>query len=129
MATGKRRIGMIGLSFKTGTDDLRESPLVLLAEHFVGKGLQLLVYDPEVQLSRLLGANRRFIEQHVPHLGSLLRPRLEDVLAQAEVIVVGLNDPSTTDALRRHVKHEQVLVDLVRIPDPLPECHYVGLSW
>ena len=89
----------------------------------------MLVYDPEVQLSRLLGANRRFIEQHVPHLGSLLRPRIEDVLEQAEVIVVGLNDPSTTDALRRHVKHEHVLVDLARISEPLPECHYVGLSW
>ena len=68
MATGKRRIGMIGLSFKTGTDDLRESPLVPLAEHFIGKGLSLLVYDPEVHLSSLLGANRRFIEQHVPHI-------------------------------------------------------------
>jgi GDP-mannose 6-dehydrogenase len=129
MTTGKRRIGMIGLSFKTGTDDLRESPLVLLAEHFIGKGLQLLVYDPEVQLSRLLGANRRFIEQHVPHLGSLLRPRIEDVLEQADVIVVGLNDPSTIDALRRHVKREHIVVDLVRIPRPLPECQYAGLSW
>ncbi len=69
MATGKRRIGMVGLSFKTGTDDLRESPLVLLAEHFIGKGLSLLVYDPEVHLSNLLGANRRFIEKHMPHLG------------------------------------------------------------
>src|SRR5690606_14688618 len=59
-ATGKRRIGLIGLSFKTGTDDLRESPLVLLAKHLVGEGMQLLVYDPEVHLSRLLGANRRF---------------------------------------------------------------------
>ena len=70
MATGKRRIGMIGLSFKTGTDDLRESPLVLLAEHFIGKGCTLLVYDPEVHLSNLLGANRRYIEQHLPHIGS-----------------------------------------------------------
>ena len=79
MASGKRRIGMIGLSFKTGTDDLRESPLVTLAEHFIGKGLSLLVYDPEVHLSRLLGANRRFIEQHVPHIGSLMRGDIESV--------------------------------------------------
>ena len=66
LASGKRRVGMIGLSFKTGTDDLRESPLVLIAEQLIGKGLGLLVYDPEVHLSRLLGANRRFIEQHLP---------------------------------------------------------------
>ncbi|MGH8851313.1 MAG: UDP binding domain-containing protein, partial [Casimicrobiaceae bacterium] len=72
-ATGKRRIGMLGLSFKTGTDDLRESPLVLLAEHFIGKGCSILVYDPEVHLSNLLGANRRYIEQHLPHIGSLVR--------------------------------------------------------
>ena len=80
MASGKRKIGMIGLSFKTGTDDLRESPLVLLAEHFIGKGMTLKVYDPEVRLSNLLGANRRFIEQHVPHLGQLLRGDLESVI-------------------------------------------------
>src|SRR2546427_956218 len=70
LASGKRRVGMIGLSFKTGTDDLRESPLVLIAQQFIGKGLNLLVYDPEVHLSQLLGANRRFIEQHLPHIGS-----------------------------------------------------------
>ena len=72
---------MIGLSFKTGTDDLRESPLVLLAEHFIGKGLRLPVYDPEVHLSNLLGANRRFIEQHMPHIGSLIRGDIELVVA------------------------------------------------
>ncbi len=87
---GKRRIGMIGLSFKTGTDDLRESPLVLLAEQLIGKGLSLLVYDPEVHLSNLLGANRRFIEQHVPHIGALLRSDIESVIAESDVLVVGL---------------------------------------
>ena len=92
MATGKRKIGMIGLSFKTGTDDLRESPLVLLAEHLIGKGLSLLVYDPGVHLSNLLGANRRFIERHVPHVGSLLRPEIESVITDSELLVVGLND-------------------------------------
>jgi len=71
------------LSFKTGTDDLRESPLVLIAEQFIGKGLSLLVYDPEVHLSRLLGANRRFIEQHVPHIGSLMREDIESVISES----------------------------------------------
>src|SRR3954462_1832699 len=79
LATGKRRIGLIGLSFKTGTDDLRESPTVALAEHLIGKGMSLLVYDPEVHLSRLLGANKRFIEEHLPHIGKLIRETLGDV--------------------------------------------------
>ena len=92
---------MIGLSFKTGTDDLRESPLVLLAEHFIGKGLSLLVYDPEVHLSNLLGANRRFIEQHVPHIGATAAPDIAEVVAASDVLVVGLNDAATVAALQR----------------------------
>ncbi len=130
MATGKRRIGMIGLSFKTGTDDLRESPLVLLAEHFIGKGLSLLVYDPEVHLSNLLGANRRFIEQHVPHIAQVMRRDIEDVIAESDVLVVGLSDGKVFEALKRHVRSEQVILDLVNVPDgkALPG-HHVGLCW
>jgi GDP-mannose 6-dehydrogenase len=116
LASGKRRVGMIGLSFKTGTDDLRESPLVLLAEHFIGKGLTLQVYDPEVNLSRLLGANRRFIEQHVPHLGTLMSGDIEKVIAASDVLVVGLNAPGIFEALTRHVRDDQIVLDLVNIP-------------
>jgi GDP-mannose 6-dehydrogenase len=116
LASGRRRIGMIGLSFKTGTDDLRESPLVLLAEHFIGKGLTLRVYDPEVHLSRLLGANRRFIDQHVPHLGSLMRGDIESVIAESELLVVGLSDKHIFDALEKQVRPDQVVLDLVNIP-------------
>jgi GDP-mannose 6-dehydrogenase len=116
LASGKRRVGMIGLSFKTGTDDLRESPLVLLAEHFIGKGLQLQVYDPEVHLSRLLGANRRFIEQHVPHLGSLMRGDIEGVIADSDLLVVGLSDARIFEALAQHVREDQFVLDLVNIP-------------
>jgi GDP-mannose 6-dehydrogenase len=130
LGSGKRRIGLIGLAFKAGTDDLRESPLVLLAEQLVGKGLSLLVYDPEVHLSNLLGANRRFIEQHVPHLGVLLRPELETVVAGSDVLVVGLNDRATVEGLKRHARPDQLVLDLVNIPDRagLPG-QYVGLSW
>jgi GDP-mannose 6-dehydrogenase len=130
LASGKRRIGMIGLSFKAGTDDLRESPLVLLAEHFIGKGLGLLVYDPGVHLSSLLGANRRFIEQHVPHIGSLLRQDLESVVAGSELLVVGLNDPKTIAGLKAHVRDDQIVLDLVNIPgrEALRGRH-VGLCW
>jgi len=116
LASGRRRVGMIGLSFKTGTDDLRESPLVLIAEQFIGKGLNLLVYDPEVHLSRLLGANRRFIEQHVPHIGSLMREEIESVIGESDVLVVGLNDTKTFEALARHVRKDQIVLDLVNIP-------------
>jgi GDP-mannose 6-dehydrogenase len=130
MATGKRRVGMIGLSFKTGTDDLRESPLVLLAEHFIGKGLELAVYDPEVQLSKLLGANRRFIEQHVPHIGSLIRSDIADVIAKSDVLVVGLDGPGIAAALVEHVRPDQHVLDLVHLPirDQL-RGHYRGLCW
>jgi GDP-mannose 6-dehydrogenase len=130
LATGKRRVGMIGLAFKTGTDDLRESPLVLLAEHLIGKGLSLVVYDPEVHLSNLLGANRRFIESHVPHIGALLRREMEAVVGESEVLVVGSNDPRSIAELKRHARADQVVLDLVNIGDRAGlRSRYVGLSW
>src|SRR5690606_26368348 len=89
LASGARRVGMIGLSFKTGTDDLRESPLVMLAEALIGKGLKLKIYDPDVSLSRLLGANKRFIEAHLPHIGELITDDLDVTLAEAEIVVIG----------------------------------------
>jgi GDP-mannose 6-dehydrogenase len=130
LASGKRRIGMLGLSFKTGTDDLRESPLVLMAEQFIGKGLSLLVYDPEVHLSQLLGANRRFIEQHLPHIGSLLRSNIEAVINDSDVLVVGLNERRVFDALKRHVREEQMVLDLVNVPERETLAAAVeGLCW
>ena len=130
LASGKRRVGMIGLSFKTGTDDLRESPLVLLAEQLIGKGLGLLVYDPEVHLSQLLGANRRYIEQHMPHIGSLLRPDIQTVIDESDVLVVGLNGTDVSEALKRHTRKAQLVLDLINIPDreELP-ASVEGLCW
>lgn len=130
LASGKRRVGMIGLSFKTGTDDLRESPLVLLAEHFIGKGLELQVYDPEVHLSRLLGANRRFIEQHIPHIDSLIHGDIEGVIAKTDVIVVGLGDSATCDSLKRLVREDQLVLDLVNMPQrEALRGKVMGLCW
>jgi len=129
-ATGKRRIGLIGLSFKTGTDDLRESPLVQLAKHLVGEGMQLLVYDPNVHLSRLLGANRRYIEEQVPHLGQLMRPDLESVARDSELLVVGLQDEEVLAQLKRHARDEHVVLDLVRLADREGlRGRYIGLCW
>jgi GDP-mannose 6-dehydrogenase len=130
MATGKRRVGMIGLSFKSGTDDLRESPLVLMAEHFIGKGMSLLVYDPEVQLSQLLGANKRFIEAHLPHIGSLIRADIGDVVAGTDVLVVGLADATILVRLRDAVRADQTVIDLANIPRAADwPCEVEGLCW
>jgi len=115
LATGKRRVGFLGLSFKTGTDDLRESPLVTLAEQLIGKGLQLSIYDPEVHLSQLLGANRRYIEQHLPHIGGLVRGEMDAVIAESEVLVVGIGTPEVAEALARLSRPEQVVIDLARL--------------
>jgi GDP-mannose 6-dehydrogenase len=130
MESGKRRVGMVGLSFKTGTDDLRESPLVQVTEHFIGKGLDVLVYDPEVHLSKLLGANRRFIEQHVPHIGSLLRQELADVVSASDALVLGLTDRATVDLLRPLLRDDHVIVDLVGVPGRESlRGRYFGLCW
>ncbi|ANQ86429.1 GDP-mannose 6-dehydrogenase [Azoarcus olearius] len=130
LASGCRRVGMLGLSFKTGTDDLRESPLVTLAEQLIGKGMQLSIYDPDVQLSRLLGANRRFIETQLPHIGELLKPELDAVIGEAEVLIVGVSSPAIFDALATHSRPEQKVLDLVRLPNPQAlRAEVEGLCW
>ncbi|MGH7339277.1 MAG: nucleotide sugar dehydrogenase, partial [Candidatus Rokuibacteriota bacterium] len=130
LASGKRQIGMIGLAFKTGTDDLRESPLVLLAEQLIGKGLQLRVYDPDVHLSNLLGANKRFIEQHLPHIGALIRRDLESVVAESELLVLGLGDSGTLEKLRTLIRDDQIVLDLARVGDRgRLRGRYEGLCW
>lgn len=117
LQSGCRKIGFVGLSFKTGTDDLRESPLVMLAEQLIGKGMQLAIYDPEVHLAQLLGANRRYIEQHLPHIGQLVRGDIESVLADSELIVVGLTGADVFEALQRQLRPDHVVLDLVNLPD------------
>ncbi|MCS6944250.1 MAG: UDP binding domain-containing protein [Sutterellaceae bacterium] len=130
LETGKRRIGMIGLAFKTGTDDLRESPLVLLAEHLIGKGLSLLVYDPAVHPLTRQGANRKCIGNHISHIGALIGGDQESVIAESQVLVVGLNDKKTVEALRRHARTEQVVIDRVDVGSHGGlHARYVGLCW
>lgn len=130
LESGYRKVGMLGLSFKTGTDDLRESPLVVLAEQLIGKGVQLAIYDPDVQLSRLLGANRRFIETQLPHIGELLTPDLDAVVAGAELLIVGVSNAGIFDALATHARPDQRVLDLVRLPGALPlRAQVEGLCW
>lgn len=129
-APGKRKIGFVGLSFKTGTDDLRESPLVSLAELLIGKGYELRIYDPEVHLARLLGANKSFIERHVPHIGQMLLPELADVMAHAEVVVLGSGSAAVCEAVAAALRPEQMVVDLVGAPAAAAFADQVsGLCW
>ena len=128
--TGKRQIGMFGLSFKPGTDDLRESPLVELAERLFGKGYDLRIYDANVNLSRLIGANREYIENRLPHLAQLLADSVGEVLEHAEVCLVGTGDPAVLSELPQG--DGPVLVDLIRLPDAearRAEPGYMGLAW
>lgn len=130
LASGKRRIGFLGLSFKTGTDDLRESPLVALAERLIGKGMTLSIFDPEVHLARLLGANRAYIDAHLPHLGALLKPGIEEVIAESDVLVLGLAERSIFEAVARLARPDQLVLDLVRLPqDHAVSARVEGLSW
>lgn len=129
-AAGSRKVGLFGLSFKPGTDDLRESPLVELAERLLGKGYDLRIYDANVTLSRLMGANRDYIESRLPHLGDLLTNSAADVLAHADVCVVGCQDPAVLSALDG--AEDRTIIDLVRLPDAdTRRAHpgYVGLGW
>lgn len=117
LARDKRKIGFIGLSFKTGTDDLRESPLVALAEQLIGKGMHLSIFDPEVHLARLLGANRNFIEKHLPHIGAMLQADMQTVVDSSDVLVVGMSGDAVFDVLAKRCRADQYVLDLVQIPN------------
>ena len=130
VATGKRKVGFVGLSFKTGTDDLRESPLVTLAEMLIGKGYALSVYDPEVHLARLLGANKSFIQQHMPHIGQMLESDLDKVIDGSDLLVLGLSSPEVANRLAARCRADQVVLDLVNLSGRERfAAEVVGLCW
>jgi GDP-mannose 6-dehydrogenase len=126
-ATGHKRIGLFGLAFKQGTDDLRESPMVRLAERLVGRGFDVLIHDANVSTSHLVGANREYVETHLPHLSRLLRGSVDDVLAHAEVCVVGSRSADAVEATKR-AEHRPV-IDLVRLPEVDAIERYEGICW
>jgi GDP-mannose 6-dehydrogenase len=130
LETGKKKIGILGFSFKAGTDDLRESPIVILAEALLGKGLSLAIYDRNVSLARLVGANKAYIETQIPHLSSLLCDTIDEVIDRSEVVVVGNPAPEFKDAVTR-CRADQIVLDLVRLPisGSLLAADYRGICW
>jgi GDP-mannose 6-dehydrogenase len=131
MRTRKRKIVQLGLSFKAGTDDLRESPQVQLVKRLLGEGYEVKVWDRDVSLGRLAGSNRQYIEEVIPHIGSLLSANLESVLEWGEIVVIG-NKSVSKDDLGKRLRKDQVVIDLVN----LDKSHrtdsasfYEGICW
>lgn len=128
LAAGGRRIGVLGLSFKDDTDDLRESPTVEIVERLIGKGLEVRIHDKDVTTSKIFGSNLSFIQQHLPHIASLMRPTPLEVIRDAEIVL--LAKPSRLYAdIEKYLAAEQVLVDLIRFfePSKFAACRYIGL--
>ena len=121
---------MLGLSFKAGTDDLRESPTVALIERLIGKGYEVRIYDRNVSLARIVGANKAYIEDIIPHISSLMVPSIDDILAHAEIIVVG-NDSAEFSRVLQDASPSQQIVDLVRIAEDIVSLNdnYSGICW
>ncbi|HAF23864.1 MAG TPA: GDP-mannose dehydrogenase [Blastocatellia bacterium] len=126
--TGKKRVGVLGFSFKAGTDDLRESPMVTLIETLIGKGYKLLLYDRDVSLARLFGANKDYIEREIPHISELMRTSIDAVVADVDVVVIG-SKAAEFRQVKDKMKANQVLIDLVRIFDDHSDESYQGICW
>ena len=127
--SGNKRVGILGFSFKAGTDDLRESPMIELIERLIGKGYDLRIFDKNVNLASLIGANRDFILNHIPHISRLMVDGIDAVLEHAQTVVIGNNDPefgSVPDQLR----DDQRLLDFVRIANHRSQNgKYEGICW
>jgi GDP-mannose 6-dehydrogenase len=128
--TGRKQIGLLGFSFKAGTDDLRESPIVILAEALLGKGYSLRIYDRNVSIAKLVGANRDYINTQIPHLSSLLTDTVDEVIQASEVIIVGNGAPEFAEALKR-TRPGQTVIDLFRLKVDREEipADYTGICW
>lgn len=131
IADGRRKVGIFGLSFKPGTDDLRESPMLELAERLIGKGFDVRIYDANVILSRLIGANRSYIDERLPHIGELLIDSVDAVVEHGEVLIVASRAPEIVDALGQ-AGDDRLIVDLVRLPNAgqlRDTPNYQGIGW
>jgi GDP-mannose 6-dehydrogenase len=129
MEKGHKKIGILGFSFKAGTDDLRESPLVEVIERLLGKGYDVRLYDRNVNMASLVGANRDYILNHIPHISKLMEDSIDKVLAHAETIVIG-NGATEFRSVPERLRKGQVIVDLVRISNVRSqEGKYDGICW
>lgn len=129
MDGGSTRVGVLGFSFKEGTDDLRESPVIEVIERLIGKGYDLLIYDRNVRMASLVGANRDFILNHIPHISRLMAADAESVLNHAETVVIGNKDPEFRQIPAR-LRKGQRLVDFVRISEQRSRNgRYNGICW
>jgi GDP-mannose 6-dehydrogenase len=129
-ANGRRRVGLFGLAFKPGTDELRESPFVELAERLIGKGYDLRIYDPSIHLPSLTGTNREYIEEHLPHLKQLLAETAGEVVEHAETCIVASRHAEVGRALEG--ADGRMIIDLVRLPDTTDlrrRAEYHGVAW
>lgn len=129
LETGAREVALLGLSFKAGTDDLREAPMVELAEKLLGKGIGLKIYDRNVGLARLTGANLSFINDHLPHVGELLVDEIDQAIEGSDLIVLG-NSSHEFAAINERIRPDHPVIDLVRVVnDPSVLENYQGLVW
>lgn len=128
-ATQKRKIGVLGFAFKSGTDDLRESPIVTVIETLIGKGYELAVYDSNVHLSSLLGKNKEYVNNHIPHIYKLLKEDINEVINSSDVIVIGNNSKEFKEVITK-IPETKKIIDLVRIdPERTSNGNYVGICW
>ncbi|MEP7381411.1 MAG: UDP-glucose/GDP-mannose dehydrogenase family protein [Gemmatimonadota bacterium] len=129
-AAGRKRVGVLGLAFKSGTDDLRESPMVSLIETLIGKGFEVTIYDREVRSASIIGSNREYIEREIPHIWELMRASVDDVLAASDVVVIG-NGSAEFREIEPRLRPDHRVVDLVRIfGDRVSDgTTYEGICW
>ena len=125
---GKKKIGVLGFSFKAGTDDLRESPIVELIERLIGKGYDIRIYDKNVNIAKLVGANRDYIMNRIPHIAKLMVDDMTEVQDHAEVLVIG-NGSEEFLGMESKLNSDQILVDLVRISEQTSSDQYHGICW
>jgi len=126
---GKKKIGILGFSFKAGTDDLRESPVVEIIETLLGKGFSVKLYDRNVNIARLIGANKAYIEQHIPHIAELMCNSMEDVIRGSDIVVIGNKSHEFNETISK-IDGDKIIFDLVRIDrDRKSGGNYIGIAW
>ena len=129
LKAGSKKVSVLGLSFKAGTDDMRESPMVEVVERLIGKGFDLRIFDENINLARLMGANQKYILDQIPHIGNLMVNSMDEALSHGETIVIGNGAPEFREVPGK-LTESQSLIDFVRVSDdPKPAERYEGLGW